>query len=166
MTTPEPGTARQDRVHAEPAGVERLIARSQITEILHEYANMAVEQADFAGMSRLFHADGVFVLTTGAAVPCSDIHRVVNGNEPTFIRHHITTTKIEFTSETTAQTDSFFIALTDLAAPDHWGRWRDAFRRGNDGKWLLTRKEPIIEGFAPDSWVATVLLPALQDAPV
>jgi ketosteroid isomerase-like protein len=161
-----PGPLQQGGVTKGPTGVDRVVARSQIIEVLHEYANMAVEQADFAGMSRLFHDDGRFVLTTGTAVPSNEIHRVVGGNEPTFIRHHITTIKIGFTSDTTAQTDSYFIAFTDLATPDHWGRWRDGFRRGADGRWLLIRKEPVIEGFAPDSWVATVLLPALADAPV
>lgn len=161
MTTQEP---LWEGLQTGPIGIDRVVARSEIMEILHEYAYMAVEHADFAGMDRLFHRDGQFVLTTGTAVPSSEIHRVVSGSEPNFIRHHITTVKINFTSDTTAETDSFFIAVTDLAVPDHWGRWRDAFRRGADGQWLLNRKEPIIEGFAPDSWVATVLLPALPDA--
>lgn len=163
MTTPRP--LQDNGVQPGPTGVDRVIARSQITEVLHEYAHMAVEQADFGGMDRLFHDDGRFILTTGTAVPSNQIHRVVGGNEPTFIRHHITTIKIDFTSETTAQTDSYFIAVTDLAVPDHWGRWRDTFNRTADGRWLLTRKEPVIEGFAPGSWVATVLLPALEDGP-
>lgn len=166
MTAPEP--LQRAGVRKGPTGLDRVAARSQIMEVLHEYANMAVEQADFAGMHRLFHEDGRFILTTGAAVSCTEIHRVVSGSEPNFIRHHITTVRIDFTSDTTADTDSYFIAVTDLAVPDHWGRWRDTFRRGADGRWLLTRKEPVIEGFAPGSWVATVLLPSLsdtQDAP-
>jgi SnoaL-like domain len=146
-----------------PTGVDRAVARSEIVEILHSYANMAVERADFAGMSRLFHEDGQFVLPNGTVVPMSEIHRVVNGNEPKFVRHHITTINIEFTSGTTASADSYFVAYTDLATPDHWGRWRDLFRCGTDGRWLLTSKAPIIEGFADMSWVATVLLPSLTD---
>ena len=140
---------------------ERAVARSQITEILHRYANMAVEQADFAGMAVLFTADGQFVLPNGTAVAATEIEKVVNGNEPSFIRHHITTIQIDFTSETTATADSFFIAYTDLAQPDHWGRWRDSFRREDDGRWLLTSKHPELEGFSPTGWVATVLLPSL-----
>lgn len=38
------------------------------------------------------------------------------------------------------------------------GRWRNIFRREDDGRWLLTSKHPIAEGFSPQGWVATVLL--------
>lgn len=158
--TPHDGS-RRTHCDGQPTGAARAVARSEITEILHGYANMAVESADFAGMSRLFHADGQFVLPDQTVVPISEIHRVVNGNEPSFVRHHITTINVEFTSETTASTDSYFVAYTDLATPDHWGRWRDLFRRATDGRWLLTSKAPIIEGFAETGWVATVLLPSL-----
>lgn len=159
MTSPD--RSRVTNRDGQPTGVDRAVARSEIVETLHSYANTAVERADFAGMSRLFHEDGQFILPDETVVPISEIHRVVNGNEPNFVRHHITTIDVEFTSETTASTDSYFVAYTDLATPDHWGRWRDLFRRAPDGRWLLTSKAPIIEGFADTGWVATVLLPSL-----
>jgi hypothetical protein len=147
---------------ANTEAVERAIARSEITAVLHRYANMAVEQADFAGMARLFTADGQFVLLDGTAVPATEIERIVDGNEATWIRHHLTTIQIDFTSETTATADSYYIAFTNLAQPDHWGRWRDSFRREADGRWMLTSKQPLVEGFDPQGWVATVLFPAMQ----
>jgi len=141
---------------------ERAVARSQISEVLHRYANMAVDQADFAGMAVLFTADGQFVLPNGTPVAATEIEKVVAGEEPSFIRHHITTIQIDFTSETTATADSFFIAYTDVAQPDHWGRWRDSFRREDDGRWLLTSKHPVVEGFHPQGWLARVLVPTMQ----
>lgn len=145
--------------------IERAVARSQITEILHRYANMAVEQADFAGMAVLFTPDGQFVLPDGTVLPCTEIRRVVNGVEPDFIRHHITTIQIDFTSGTTATADSYFIAYTDLAQPDHWGRWRDSLQRQEDGRWLLTSKQPIVEGWSPAGFWGSVLLPSLVPSP-
>lgn len=142
--------------------MERAVARSEITAILHRYANMAVEQADFVGMAQLFTADGQFILLNGTAVPSTEIEKIVAGNEATWIRHHLTTIHIDFTSETTATADSFYIAFTDLAQPDHWGRWRDSFRLEADGRWMLTSKQPLVEGFHPEGWMATVLLPAIQ----
>ena len=149
----------EDPTRAE--ALDRAIARSEITAVLHKYANLAVENADYAGMSRLFSEDGRFILLDGTAVPTSEIERIVAGNESVFIRHHLTTIQIDFTSETTATTDSYYIAFTNLAQPDHWGRWRDTFRREDDGRWVLTSKQPVVEGYHPDGWVATILFPAM-----
>jgi hypothetical protein len=139
----------------------RAVARSEITEVLQRYANMAVEEADFAGMTRLFTSDGQFVLLDGTSVPATEIERIVDGHEAKWIRHHLTTVHIDFTSESTANTDSYYIAFTDLAQPDHWGRWRDSLRLEPDGRWMLTSKQPVVEGFNPEGWIASVLFPAL-----
>lgn len=140
----------------------RAVARSEITEVLQRYTNLAVENADFAAMARLFTSDGQFVLLDGTAVPTTDIEKIVDGHEAKWIRHHLTTIQIDFTSDTTATADSFYIAFTDLAQPDHWGRWRDSLRLEPDGRWMLTSKQPLVEGYNPQGWMATVLLPALQ----
>lgn len=143
-----------DTVFSHPG--DRAAARSAITELLHRYAYMAAENADFPGMAQLFTSDGIFVLPGGTPVPCTEIHRVVRGEPPTFIRHHITTIEIEFSSPTRAAAESLFIAYTDAAQPDHWGRWRDTFSCEN-GRWLLTKKQPVVEGFAPHGLWAKVM---------
>jgi hypothetical protein len=144
------------------AAIERSVARSEITEVLHRYANLAVEQADWAAMGKLFFPDGRFILPDGRIFSPNEIHQIVNGHEePTFVRHHITSTQIDFTNPTTAKADSFFTVYTDLAQPDHWGRWLDEFRR-EDGRWLLTSRQPVIEGFSPTGWWGTVLIPSLK----
>ena len=38
---------------AKPEALARAVARSEITEVLQSYANLAVEKADFAAMARL-----------------------------------------------------------------------------------------------------------------
>lgn len=148
-------------VESTSVAIERAVARSQITEILQRYAAMAVEQADFDGMTVLFTPEGQFVLPDGTVLPCTEIRKVVNGMEPNVIRHHITTIQIDFADDRTATADSFFIAYTDLAQPDHWGRWRDSLARQDDGRWLLTSKQPVVEGWAPNGFWGSVLLPSL-----
>ena len=146
-----------------PEGWERTVARSEITEVLQHYAHLAVEEADFAAMARLFTDDGVFVLLDGTAVPRNEIEQIVAGNEAAWIRHHLTTVHIEFTSATTATADSYYIAFTHLAQPDHWGRWHDTLRH-EDGRWKLASKQPVVEGHHPEGWIATVLFPAMRAA--
>lgn len=152
----------QETSDAATAAADRAVARSEITSVLQHYTRLAVEKADFAAMARLFTDDGKFILLDGSAVPPADIQELVGDNEAKWIRHHLTTIHIEFTSETTATTDSYYIAFTDLAQPDHWGRWLDTFRREPDGRWMLTSKQPVVEGFNPQGWVATVLYPAMN----
>lgn len=147
---------------ANTEALARAVARSEITEVLQRYANLAVEKADFAAMARLFTDDGTFILLDGTAVPATEIERIVAGHEATWIRHHMTTVHIDFTGEDTATADSYYIAFTDLAQPDHWGRWRDTLRREPDGRWMLTSKQPLVEGHHPDGWIATVLFPAME----
>lgn len=146
---------------ADTAAIARSAARSAITEVVYSYANMAVEQADWAAMATLFTHDGEFALPDGRVFPPNEIYRIVDGHdEPSFVRHHVTTIQIDFTSETTATADCFFTVYTDMAQPDHWGRWKDSFRREADGRWLLTRMQPVIEGYSPTGWWGTVLIPS------
>lgn len=142
--------------------IERMIARSEITALLHRYANMAVENADFPGMAALFADDGVFVVLDGTAVPASEMESIVGDNESVFLRHHLTTSHIEFTSATTATADSYYIAFTNLKKPDHWGRWLDSVRLEDDGRWVFTSKQPVVEGYDPDGWIGSILYPALR----
>jgi ketosteroid isomerase-like protein len=152
----------QESSDAAVAAADRAVDRSEITAVLQHYTHLAVENADFAAMARLFTADGKFILLDGSAVSPADIQELVGDNEAKWIRHHLTTIHIEFTGPTTATADSYYIAFTGLAQPDHWGRWLDTFRREPDGRWMLTSKQPVVEGFNPQGWVATVLYPAMN----
>ena len=136
---------------------DRAVARSEITEILHRYTSMAREDADFPAMADLFTEDGVFVLPGGVEVPRTEIHRIAEAAPPRLIRHHVTTIDIRFHGDDSAETESFFIAYSDLVQPDHWGRWRDRFRRTPAGHWLLTRKEPLLDGYSPGGYLERTL---------
>lgn len=124
-------------------------ARAAISDVLHRYAYLAREKGDVDAIGRLFTADGVFVLPDGNAVPIAGMAAIVADNPPVFIRHHLTTSVVDFDDEENATAISYFVAYTHLAQPDHWGYWRDSLRK-IDGRWLLTSKQPVVEGYAPD----------------
>ena len=138
---------------------ERAEARSAITELLHRYAAMAREDADFAAMVPLFSEDAVFILPGDVEVPPTDIHKIAEGAPPAFIRHHVTTVDINFTSVDSARAETYFIAYTDLVQPDHWGVWRDELRKTPTG-WRLTRKHPVVEGFTPGGYFERAIIAA------
>jgi hypothetical protein len=137
--------------------VERYVARNAIIESLLRYAYLAKEQADFPSMVPLFTPSGTFTLPNGVSLPSTQISAIVAAGEPNYIRHHVTTTSVEFVDDDTATSDTYFIAFTDIAQPDHWGRWEDHLERQEDGRWLSTDKRVVIEGWAPVSFWADLM---------
>lgn len=132
--------------------IARADDRALIHAVVHRYAHTARDKMDFADMLGLFTADADLVLPDGTVVAPAQLHQVVRGGEAAFIRHHITTVDIRFTGDDEADTDTLFFAITDEAAPDHWGYWHDTFRRQADGSWLIQRREINVDGAAPGGW--------------
>ncbi|WP_371348631.1 hypothetical protein [Ancylobacter sp. IITR112] len=136
---------------------ERFVAQSAIRDKLHQYALLAKEEADFAAMVPLWVKGGTFTLPNGHVVGADQIQTIVATGQPNFIRHHITTVGYEFPADDLAYTDTYFIAYTDIAQPDHWGRWKDRLRRQENGEWLFENKSVIIEGWAKISFWADLM---------
>lgn len=140
-------------------------ARAEITTVMHRYASLARENADWDAMARLFAPNGVYRLPHGVAVDPSRMAEVVRGNEAKYIRHHVTTVDITFVSEVEAHTEAFYLAVTERASPDHWGMWKDVFRfvpvSAGEGQaqnrhvWLIQDRTIAVEGAVPNGWYAT-----------
>ena len=145
----------------------RVEDRAMITAVLHRYAHNAREglftdQREGIGMEDmlvLFEPDATIVLPTGVEVPAAGLAEVVQGNEATYIRHHITTIDIRFKGADEAETYSHFIANTNEAVPDHWGHWHDTFRKQPDGSWLIQKRAIVGEGGAPGGWAQSIAAP-------
>ena len=66
-----------------------------------------------------------------------------------FVRHNLTSAKIELTGADTASARTYFVVMTDIG-PDHCGVYRDVFRRvGED--WLIAHRRVRTEWWAPGS---------------
>lgn len=138
----------------QPNTLQRAIAIIEIERVLHRYCILAREDAPFSQMANLLHPDGIFCLPNGSEVRPDEMETVIRSNPPAFIRHHLTSVDIEFSDDSAAQTKSLFFALTGTPVVDHWGYWRDVFRRGLDGRWLIAKREIVVEGYDDDGWYA------------
>lgn len=137
-----------------PGSVERCIALAEINAIVNRYCILARENAPWAEMAKLFEPSGVFRLSNGTELSPEAMSGVIGGMEPNFIRHHITSTDIKFTSSSEAHVESFFLAVTDQAPLDHWGGWIDTFIRQGDGSWLIRDRTILLNGNDKNGWSA------------
>jgi len=137
---------------SKPCSVARSVAKSEIETLFHRYAVLAKETASAESMSRLFTQNAAFRLPNGLAVKPAELLKVVQGNNPEFIRHHITSIDINFISSTEAHTESYFFATTHISSLDHWGRWEDIVTREADGTWLIADRTIVVEGGDPKGW--------------
>lgn len=132
------------------------LARVLITATMHKYAWNARENADWGKIAECFEPDGIYRLGDGRELPPSEAREVVRGKEAKYIRHNITTIDIIFVSETEAHTDAQFFATTEHEFADHWGHWKDTFRKQEDGSWLIHERSIMTEGKHPNGWSTRV----------
>ena len=72
-----------------------------------------------------------------------------------FIRHNLTTSRIELTGRDTARAKTYFVVFTDIG-PDHSGTYSDELVRQDD-RWLFAHRRIALDWRSPDS-----LFPALK----
>jgi hypothetical protein len=68
---------------------------------------------------------------------------------PTFVRHHLGTCKLDFSSATDARGCTYWVAHTDIG-PDHSGYYLDTFRRVG-ARWLIAHRRVRLDWRAPNS---------------
>ena len=155
--------------------VEELLAREAIRHTMAGY-NMFGDRLKIADLVQLFAEDGVLELegtrdTPGpryegreairqfftsmmpspkpdSAPPAAAPAAPKPGTKP-FVRHHITTSRIELTGPDTAEARTYFAVYT-LAGPDHCGYYLDNFKKVGDD-WLFALRRPRVDWFSSDS---------------
>jgi hypothetical protein len=66
-----------------------------------------------------------------------------------FIRHHLSTSKIDLTGPETAKARTYWVAWTDIG-PDHAGYYLDEFRKVG-GDWLIAHRRVRLDWESADS---------------
>lgn len=70
-------------------------------------------------------------------------------HKASFIRHHLSTSKIDVTGPETAKARTYWVAWTDIG-PDHAGYYLDDFRKVGDA-WLIAHRRVRLDWESPDS---------------
>ena len=142
--------------------------RIQIHHTMAVYCN-SVDSGDVEGVVSAFADDGQLELSSGTkAVGRAAIRAfyvpVVGPDRPDrnpdgsipLLRHNLTTSRVEFVDQDTAQGWTYFISLTKHGQ-DHSGRYLDRFVRQGE-RWLIADRRIVVEWYASPSWYEQVRL--------
>ena len=130
---------------------EELIARERIRDVIARYAHFA-DSGQFAELTALFAEDGALEiagrpLLSGRDAILAFLESVRRAPEPgtsPFIRHHVSSIRIDVQGTNEATSASYFFVITEHG-PDHWGRYRDDFARVGEA-WLFKRRRVRVDG--------------------
>lgn len=149
--------------------VDDLLAREAIRDTLHKY-NTAGDRLKIDDFVSCFAEDGIiesghpergFRFEGRQAIRDwqSRWYQRGSGEErvhgATFVRHHLTTSKIDLTGPDTARVRTYWQAWTDIG-PDHAGYYLDEFRKV-DGEWLIAHRRIRLDWDAPGSLFLTAI---------
>jgi hypothetical protein len=144
--------------------VEELLAREAIRDTMAQYntsgdrlkvddyvacfTDDAVMESEYVPEDRAFRYAGKPAIR---AWQMRWLHREPGDavHKATFIRHHLSTSKIDLTGPDTAKARTYWVAWTDIG-PDHAGYYLDDFRKEGD-RWLIARRRVRIDWESPAS---------------
>ena len=144
--------------------------RVQIHHTMAVYCN-SVDSGDVDGVVSSFTEDAQLELSSGTKVRGRPAIRafylpVIGPDRPDraagepipLLRHNLTTSRVEFIDDNTAQGWTYFMTLTGHGL-DHAGRYVDRLAR-HGGRWLLDDRRILVEWYASPSWYEQVRLKA------
>jgi len=138
--------------------LEELIAREEIRRTMAIY-NTSGDRGRLAEMAETFTEDGILEVASVPYVGRETIkskiasgiknRSEISGPHVTFMRHNLTTSHIEFVSDSEAHCWTYFLAITDFG-PDHAGVYVDKFKKCDD-RWLIAHRRVKISWDSPTS---------------
>lgn len=142
--------------------LEDLLAREAIRDILAKY-NVSGDRLKCEDYAACFTGDGViesqgvtpdraFRFEGRAAILAWQQRWREGGggvHAATFVRHHLSTSKIDLTGPGTARARTYWAAWTDIG-PDHAGYYLDSFRK-EGGEWLIAHRTVRLDWEAENS---------------
>ena len=145
-----------------PATLEDLLAREAIRDVMAKYNHSgdSLRAEDFAAC---FTEDGIlesaaeggFHYASRAEILAwqtswrSGPPSVETPRGAKFVRHNLTTSRIELTGPDSAKARTYWVVMTDIG-PDHCGVYTDVFRKVG-GEWLIAHRKVRTEWWAENS---------------
>lgn len=122
--------------------LDELLAREGVRHTMATY-NVTGDGNDADGFAGVFTEDGVlesgtFRFEGREAIRQSKLDRIKAGHAP-FVRHNVTTSRIEITGADTATAKTYFVVFTDVG-PDHAGYYADSWRKVGEA-WLIAHRK-------------------------
>lgn len=150
--------------------VDELIARECIRRTMANYT-MAGDRLRGDDFMAVFTEDAVI---ESEGVPDSDAFRYAgrpairewiarwrdssgesSAPRATFVRHHLSTSQVEFEGPDRARARTYWVAYSDIG-PDHCGVYIDVFRKSGD-TWLIAHRKVRLDWRAPQSLFMTAI---------
>jgi hypothetical protein len=145
--------------------LQEMLAREGIRKTIHAY-NAAGDARDGAAFAVLFAEDAVLEFAGFGPVPgfrSAGIGEIrartaswspVPGQDPSltlasFIRHNLTTCRIDLSGPDSAAARTYFVVFTDIG-PDHAGTYSDRLVRQDDD-WLFAHRRIALDWRSPES---------------
>jgi hypothetical protein len=140
------------------------LAREAIRKTSMIYT-MRGDQGRVEELAAAFAEDGVLEIGrerrfVGRDAIVRGLRESTQGSTAQFLRHHVTSSEIEFPSAIEAVARSYFFVITDIG-PDHAGVYLDRLREV-EGDWLLTKRVVRLDWAAENSLFPREMLRALM----
>jgi len=130
-----------------------IAARENIRVLVARYNGLG-DRGEAADLSHLFAPDGVLEIHggkshTGPHAIEAFLSTVASDNTSggTYWRHFVATHNVEVTNRSEGSGTAYFQVI-DHHGLNHWGRYRDRYRKGPAGQWQFAHRLVRVDGYA------------------
>lgn len=129
--------------------------RLRIDDFVAQFTQDGVLESEGVAHADAFHYQGRDAMRAWFGRWREPADGAVKTHAATFVRHHLSTSQIEFVAADSARARTYWIAYTDIG-PDHAGYYLDVFRRVDD-RWLIAHRKVRLDWRSPQSLFTTAI---------
>lgn len=123
--------------------------RLRIEEFLSCFTDDAIIETEFVRSDQAFRYAGVDAIRSWQERWLNRAPHEEPTHRASFVRHHLSTSKIDLQAPESATARTYWVAWTDIG-PDHAGQYLDTFRNVK-GEWLIAHRRVRLDWEAENS---------------